>query len=170
MKKMIFYAGAPSRIPVPAGGVTLSCTVKDADSAFPPGPDPYWNPRTITDQEGGFFVFSAPCMTRIYVYQIYASDGTVLVTGEFEVVGNVSRGQNSVPLTQAERVLMALEAKIAGRTLTIQQSKVQVGDRSIEYMNSITELLKWRDYYRRIVAAEKGHAEPRTEVLVMRRK
>lgn len=65
--------------------------------------------------------------------------------------------------------LEALEAKIAGRALTIQQSKVTVGDRSIEYMNSIDELLKWRDHYALLVAKEQGHAAPTALVCRMRR-
>lgn len=65
--------------------------------------------------------------------------------------------------------LEALEAKIAGRALTIQQSKVSVGDRSIEYMNSIEELLKWRDHYALLVAKEQGHAAPTAQVCRLRR-
>ena len=91
----------------------------------------------------------------------------MLDTGSVEIkqdLAHVPSGTAYDPRSQAEITLEALDAKIAGRALTIQQSKVTVGDRSIEYMNSIDELLRWRDHFARVVAIEQGRRPPTAEV------
>jgi len=101
-----------------------------------------------------------------YNWQQYDADGNVLSSGEFTAVQDLAHASASFdPRSEAEITLAALDAKIAGRALTIQQSKVTVGDRSIEYINSIAELLRWRDYYARVVAREHGlPGDPTAEV------
>ena len=73
------------------------------------------------------------------------------------------------PRSDAEKTLAALEAKIAGRVLTIEQSHITIGDRSLQYINSIHELEQWRAFFQRIVNEEHGIKDAKTEVCVLRR-
>lgn len=153
-----FYTGTTARIPVPHGAVTLAYKSSSTASVL------------ITGAEGGFITFPAPSAPGSFFYQIYGASGEVLGAGTFAVEQNLSTAPAGFdPRSDAAKTLEALDAKIAGRALTIQQSKISIGDRSIEYMNSIDELLKWRDHFARIVAAENGHAVPTAEVLKLRR-
>ena len=117
----------------------------------------------------GAFNFQAPATPGRYAWQQYA--GTrVVATGVMVVEQDLATAPDDYdPRSQAEKTLEALDAKIAGRALTIQQSKVTVDGRSIEYMNSIDELLKWRQHFAEQVAKEQGHASPTTEICVLRR-
>ena len=117
----------------------------------------------------GFAAFSilAP---GVFFFQFTAVDGAVLSEGKFTVRQDLAHAADTYdPRSDAVKTLEALDAKIAGRALTIQQSKITVGDRSIEYMNSIEELLKWRDYFARLVAREQGHGSPTAQVFKLRR-
>ena len=117
-----------------------------------------------------FYTIVTPDTPCVCHFQELDSNGNVIGYGEFSIFQDLANASPDFdPRTQAEITLEALEAKIAGRALTIQQSKISVGDRSIEYMNSIDELIKWRDYFKSIVAKEKGHASPKAQVCRLRR-
>lgn len=118
----------------------------------------------------GFYTIDTPDTPCVAYYQELDSNGCVIASGEFAIYQDLANADPDFdPRTPAEITLEALEAKIAGRALTIQQSKITVGDRSIEYMNSIDELIKWRDYFKSVVAKEKGHASFKAQVCRLRR-
>ena len=153
-----FYTGTTARIPAPHGAASLAYKSTGTASVL------------IYGTDGGFFAFPAPSAPGSFFFQIYGESGEVLGAGTFSVEQNLSTATEGFdPRSEAEKTLEALDAKIAGRALTIQQSKISIGDRSIEYMNSIDELLKWRDHFARIVATEQGHASPTAQVLHLRR-
>lgn len=127
------------------------------------------NPAVSIVAENGAFNFSAPETPGRYAWQQYAG-GCVVATGVMVVEQDLATAADDYdPRSQAEKTLEALDAKIAGRALTIQQSKVTVDGRSIEYMNSIDELLKWRQHFVDMVAKEQGHATPTAQVCKLRR-
>ena len=119
----------------------------------------------------GCFVFQTGGTPGRYHYQMSDARGKVIRTGVFDIRQDLAHAPADFdPRSQAAITLEALEAKIAGRALTIQQSKVTIGDRSIDYMNSIDELLKWRDYFARELAKEEGRSLPKVQVCHLRRK
>ena len=121
---------------------------------------------TVTDGE---FVFAAPDRGA-YRFMQYNADGDVIATGAFEILQSLADAPSTYDArSEAEKALEAIDAKIEGRILTLEQSKISIGDRSIEYINSISELLKWRDHYLRIVNKERGIVDAKTEVCVLRR-
>ena len=153
-----FYTGTTCRIPAPHGAERLAYKGTGAAAVL------------VSGTEGGFLVFPAPAAPGSFFYQIYDSAGDILEHGTFNVQQNLANApDNYDPRSEAVKTLEALDAKIAGRALTIQQSKITVGDRSIEYMNSIDELLKWRAYFAKLVAEEEGHGSPTAEVCRLRR-
>lgn len=153
-----FYTGTTCRIPAPHGAISMAYKSTGAAAVL------------VSGTEGGFLVFPAPTVPGSFFYQIYDSSGEIIEHGTFSVLQNLATAPaNFDPRSDAEKTLEALDAKIAGRALTIQQSKITVGDRSIEYMNSIDELLRWRDHFARIVAQEQGHGVPSAEVCRLRR-
>ena len=152
------YTDTTAKIPAPHGAASLTYKKPGASSVTVPGP------------EGGFFLFSAPVAPGSFFYQIFSASGEVMEHGTFEVLQNLATAPADYdPRSIARQTLEALDAKIAGRALTIQQTKITVGDRSIEYMNSIDELLKWRDHFAQVVAAEEGHQPPSAEVCILKR-
>ncbi|MBQ7695567.1 MAG: hypothetical protein IJI85_10355 [Clostridia bacterium] len=154
----ILYTDTTAKIPAPHGAASFTYKKPGASSVTVPGP------------EGGFFIFSAPAAPGSFSFQIFSTSGEVIEHGTFEVRQNLATAPADYdPRSEARKTLEALDAKIAGRALTIQQTKITVGDRSIEYMNSIDELLKWRDHFARIVGAEEGHAPITAEVCLLRR-
>jgi hypothetical protein len=123
----------------------------------------------VTTAEGGFFVFSAPSAGN-YTYQQMDAEGNVLGYGRFPVQQNLATAPaNFDPRSDAEKALEAIEAKIEGRILTVEQKQITIGDRSITYVNSITELERWRDFYKRIVDQEQGIKDCKTEVCYLKR-
>lgn len=127
------------------------------------------SPAVSIVAKNGAFNFPAPDAPGRYAWQQYAG-GCVVATGIMIVEQDLATAADDYdPRSQAEKTLEALDAKIAGRALTIQQSKVTVDGRSIEYMNSIDELLKWRQHFVDMVAKEQGHATPTAQVCVLRR-
>ena len=123
----------------------------------------------VTTAQGGFFVFAAP-LAGNYSYQQTDADGNVVGFGRFPVTQNLATAPaNYDPRSQAEKALEAIEAKIEGRILTVEQKQITIGDRSITYVNSITELERWRDYYKRIVDEEQGIKDCKTEVCYLKR-
>ena len=123
----------------------------------------------VTTAENGFFIFSAPAVGN-YTYQQMDADGNVLGYGRFPVQQNLATAPaNYDPRSDAEKALEAIEAKIEGRILTVEQKQITIGDRSITYVNSITELERWRDYYKRIVDQEQGIKDCKTEVCYLKR-
>ena len=158
--KLVYYTNAEEKIPAPPGAVSLVVRIGTS------------NPIIVPVNSDGFAVFSTGGSPGTGFFQFVAAGGGVLDTGSIELKLDLAHAAGSTPYdprSQAEITLDALEAKIAGRALTIQQSKVTVGDRSIEYMNSIEELLRWRDYFRRVVAKERGQSDLTAQVCVMRR-
>ena len=124
----------------------------------------------VTTVEGGFFVFSAPTTPGQFSYQQADADGNVLGFGRFTVAQNLATAPASYdPRSDAEKTLEAMDAKIAGRVLTLEQSQITIGDRSITYINSIRELERWRDYYQAIVNKEQGISPAKTEVCFLKR-
>ena len=124
----------------------------------------------VTTVEGGFFVFSAPTTPGQFSYQQADADGNVLGFGRFTVAQNLATAPASYdPRSDAEKTLEAIDAKIAGRVLTLEQSQITIGDRSITYINSIRELERWRDYYQAIVNKEQGISPAKTEVCFLKR-
>lgn len=124
----------------------------------------------VTERDGDFFVFSAPETPGNYSYQQTDATGNVLGFGRFPVQQNLATAPDGYdPRSDAEKALEAIEAKIAGRILTLEQKQITIGDRSITYINSINELERWRDYYKRIVDQEQGISPAKTEVCVLKR-
>lgn len=153
-----FYTDTTCHLPAPRGSHRLA--FKSSGSAA----------VVVSFDGSGFFTFPAPAGPGSFFWQIYTETGEVLEHGTFTVLQNLSTApDNFDPRSDAEKTLEALDAKIAGRALTIQQSRITVGDRSIEYMNSIDELLRWRDHFARLVAQEQGHGVPSAEVCRLRR-
>lgn len=124
----------------------------------------------VTTVEGGFFVFSAPTTPGQFSYQQADADGNVLGFGRFTVAQNLATAPASYdPRSDAEKTLEAIDAKISGRVLTLEQSQITIGDRSITYINSIRELERWRDYYQAIVNKEQGISPAKAEVVFLKR-
>jgi hypothetical protein len=124
----------------------------------------------VTTVENGFFVFTAPSAPGKYSYQQTDADGNVVGFGRFPVEQNLATAPaNFDPRSDAEKTLEAIDAKIAGRVLTLEQSQITIGDRSITYINSIRELERWRDYYQQIVNKEQGVSPAKTEVVFLKR-
>ena len=123
----------------------------------------------VTTMESGCFVFAAP-VAGSYCYEQYTDDGDVVKYGAFTVKQSLADAPGTFdPRSDAEKTLAALEAKIAGRVLTIEQSHITIGDRSLQYINSIHELEQWRAYFQRIVDQEHGIKDCKTEVCYIRR-
>lgn len=124
----------------------------------------------VTTVEGGFFVFNAPEVPGSYSYQQTDADGNVLGFGRFPVTQNLATASADFdPRSEAEKALEAIEAKIAGRILTVEQRQITIGDRSITYINSIAELERWKGYYQQIVNREQGIKDCKTEVCYLKR-
>ncbi len=154
---LIFYTGTNAVFPAEPGEVSLH-TKQTTGS-------PVLIPLT---PEAGFSVSSLP--PGVFFFETRTESEVIARRGRFEVKQSIMDAPaNFDPRSLNEQTLEALEAKIAGRALTIQQSKISVGDRSIEYMNSIDELLKWRDYFRREVAKERGLKPLTSDICVLKR-
>ena len=124
----------------------------------------------VTTLDGGFFVFSAPSVVGNYSFQQTNADGDVVQFGRFPVAQNLATAPaNYDPRSDAEKALEAIEAKIAGRILTVEQRQITIGDRSITYINSISELERWKGYYQQIVNREQGIKDCKTEVCYLKR-
>lgn len=152
-----FYTKTQITIPAAPGAVQLA--FKTAGSAT----------VMVNVNDDNKFSFPAGDLPGTFVYQQADDAGQVVFTGAFTVDQNlIDAPADWDPRSMNEQTLEALEAKIAGRALTIQQSRISIGDRSIDYMNSIEELTKWRDYFRKEVAKEKGHGTPTAMVCRLR--
>lgn len=82
-------------------------------------------------------------------------DGEVLSQDTLEVKQNLAYVTSGYdPISPARKILEAIDAYLAGRA-TEQMKKVQIGDKLIEY-SSYDELMKWREYYAKIVRKEEG--------------
>lgn len=124
----------------------------------------------VTTRDDSFFNFNAPEAPGQYSYQQADADGNVVGFGRFTVQQNLATAQDGFdPRSDAEKALEALDAKIAGRILTVEQRQITIGDRSITYINSIQELEKWRNYYQQLVNRENGIKDCKTEVCVLKR-
>lgn len=124
----------------------------------------------VTTLDGGFFVFSAPSVVGNYSFQQTNADGDVVQFGRFPVAQNLATASADFdPRSEAEKALEAIEAKIAGRILTVEQRQITIGDRSITYINSIAELERWKGYYQQLVNREQGIKDCKTEVCYLKR-
>lgn len=124
---------------------------------------------TVTTLTDGAFVFRAPA-AGTYCFQQMNASGDVIRTGRFVVNQSlVDAPAGYDPRSEAEKALEAIEAKIAGRILTLEQSQITIGDRSIQYINSITELERWRTHFQQIVNRENGINDCKTELCILRR-
>ena len=124
----------------------------------------------VTNVENGFFVFTAPTTAGKYSYQQTDANGNVIGFGRFPVEQNLATAPaNYDPRSDAEKTLEAIDAKIAGRVLTLEQSQITIGDRSITYINSMTELERWRAHFQQIVNREQGISDCKTEVCYLKR-
>ena len=154
---LIFFTNTTAVIPAPAGACSFAYKTPGAAVVV------------VSDIVDGSISFSVST-PGVFFFQFSDAAGQSLSEGTFTVRQDLAHAAADYdPRSEAAKTLEALEAKIAGRALTIQQSKITVGDRSIEYMNSIEELLKWRDYFARIVAKEEGRGVPTAQVCILRR-
>ena len=155
----MYYTGTSIRFP--AGKTAVSMAYK-----LTPGTTATVVVETLVDSA---FVFTVTAPGS-YRYQQYDADGNVVVSGSFKVEQNLADAPASYDArSEAEKALEAIDAKIEGRILTLEQSKISIGDRSIEYINSIDELLRWREHFQRQVNKENGIVDAKTEVCIMRR-
>ena len=157
---MAFYTSTDISFPAVSGAAVLVYKLAAASSTAS---------VTVTTLTDGSFVFRAPA-AGTYCFQQNDQDGNVLATGRFVVNQSLADAPAGYdPRSEAEKALEAIEAKIAGRILTLEQSQITIGDRSIQYINSITELERWRTHYQQIVNRENGIYDCKTEVCILRR-
>ena len=157
----MYYTDTTIRFPAASGAVQMAFKLLSATSGAS---------TVVTTMENGFFVFSAPTATGNYSYQQTNDEGDVVQFGRFHVAQNLATAPaNYDPRTENEKALEALEAKIAGRILTVEQRQITIGDRSITYINSIGELEKWKAYYQQLVNREQGIKDAKTEVCILKR-
>ena len=153
----IFYTNSTAALAAPSNAASFVLKKSGALPSVSP----------VTDSPVTFLTGETPCSA---VFQFLSSDGNVLSEGEITIRQDLAHA----PLdydhrSEARKTLEALDAKIAGRALTIQQSRISVDGKSIDYINSIDELMKWRNYFARLVAKEEGHADPKNQLCVLRR-
>jgi len=157
MNELKFYTNSTATVTAVPGAVSL--VYKKSGTA----------PVTVAVSDG-VFTFSTGADPGSFYFQMVDADGGVIASGMFTVLQDIAHAEADFdPRSDAVKTLEALDAKIAGRALTIQQSKISVGDRSIEYMNSIDELLKWREHFATLVAREQGRGTPKAQVCKLRR-
>lgn len=89
-----------------------------------------------------------------YVLQ-FMLNGEVLSQDTLEVKQNIAYADQSYsPSSQARQILQAIDDYLAG-IASSQQRRVRIGDKQIEY-SSYDELMKWRDYYAKLVRKEEN--------------
>jgi hypothetical protein len=155
----MYYTGTSIRLPAASNAVQMAYKLA-------PGTTATVVVDTLAD---GAFVFTVN-VPGSYRYQQYNDSGDVVMFGSFTVQQNLATAPaNYDARSEAEKALEAIDAKIEGRILTLEQSKITIGDRSIEYINSIDELLRWREHYQRQVNKEQGIVDAKTEVCILRR-
>lgn len=157
----MYYTSTTIRFPAAATAVQMAFKLLSATSGAS---------TIVTTVEDGYFVFNAPTNPGNYAYQQYDADGNIKMTGRFAVEQNLATaGDDYDPRSDAEKTLEAIDAKIAGRVLTLEQSQITIGDRSITYINSINELERWRDHFQQIVNREQGLKPYKNEVCFLKR-
>ena len=104
-----------------------------------------------------------------YTYQLFKGD-QVLLQDVIQIKQNLKYTTSSYnPKSQNQIILQALQATLAGRA-TSAQDFVKIGDKEIHYL-AYDELLKWRDYYQKLVRKEQGKASTiRVEKVYYRQK
>lgn len=156
----MYYTDTTIRFPAASGAVQMAFKLLSATSTAS---------TVVTTMEGGFFVFAAPSVTGNYSFQQTNDEGDVVQFGRFPVQQNLATAPDGYdPRSDAEKALEAIEAKIAGRILTVEQRQITIGDRSITYINSIAELEKWKGYYQQLVNREQGIKDCKTEVCYLK--
>lgn len=157
----MYYTDTTIRFPAASGAVQMAFKLLSATSGAS---------TVVTTLENGFFVFSAPTATGNYAFQQTNDEGDVVQFGRFPVAQNLATAPSGYdPRSENEKALEAIEAKIAGRILTVEQRQITIGDRSITYINSIQELEKWKGYYQQLVNKEQGIKDCKTEVCILKR-
>ena len=88
-------------------------------------------------------------------YLQYMLDDAVVATDRITLHQNLlTASEDYDPRSEAEKILDAIEAMLAGRATT-QQRQISIDGQSIQY-SSFSELIEWKNYFVRKVAEEKG--------------
>lgn len=142
-------------------GFKLKYAVKTAESILVIKGDHF---KVIYDEveevEGKYFISVSSDETSTFPvgelkYQVLNTEG-IEEEGDFIVLANFALVDESESIKSLnEQYLDAIEAQIAGKATSAQQS-MSVGDKSISYC-TIDELFKLREYFSGKVAAEKGN-------------
>lgn len=149
---MVYYTDLSYDIPAPPGAEKLALMM------LPSG-----TPEVVAAQNGMFHLSTSGKTAGRYAYQIFDAQG-VMLSGTLELRNNILSGGD--PRSQAEITLEAIDAALANRA-TVQQRRISVGDKSIEY-STLSELLQWREHYARLVRIEQGKAPSlRREIYIL---
>lgn len=140
---LLYYTDSNYEITAPPGAVKMAWML------LPSG-----TPEIILPENGVFRLSTAGKTPGRYVYQIFSLH-TVIAFGNIEIRHSLLSGSGD-PRSNAEITLEAIDAALANRA-TVQQRRITVGDKSIEY-STLAELLQWREHYARIVRQEQGKA------------
>jgi len=114
-------------------------------------------------ERDGYYLFQAASATtagfevgfyhwQLEITQTSSGNRIVLGTGEFEIIGDLDNN-GADPRTHAEVMLDKIEGLLVGRA-DKDVSSYSIQGRSISKM-TISDLLLWRDYYRKEVTKER---------------
>lgn len=107
-------------------------------------------------ESGVYKVFGFKDQRVVFEDEIQVLQGITTATEDFDF-----RSKNEIAL---EAIICFLQGKA-----TAQQRRIKVGDKQIEY-SSFEQLIKWKNYFQKQVRKEKGKsANPKNEVLKLRR-
>lgn len=104
------------------------------------------------------------------VYKVFGfNDQKVVFEDEIQVLQGITDAPEDYDFRSKNQIaLEAITAFLQG-TANSQQRRVKVGDKQIEY-SSFEQLIKWKNYFQKQVRKEKGKsANPKNEVLKLRR-
>jgi hypothetical protein len=103
--------------------------------------------------DAGDYLLQARVTSGGVVYQLNGQQGLPQLNHRLQVVRDAAEHSSGYDLrSHAQIVLDALEATIAGKA-TKDQSAYTIGNRSMSHL-APDELLRWRDYYARLVGNE----------------
>ena len=105
--------------------------------------------------EDNFFLIDTESYEAGEYYLQYQRENQIIREDKIQIKENLAFVDESYdPRSEAEKTLEAIDAMLQGRA-TAQQQRVQIGDKSIQY-STLDELLKWRDYFAKLVRKESG--------------
>ena len=111
--------------------------------------------KTETVIEDNFFLIDTENYEAGEYYLQYQKEKQIIREDKIQIKENLAFVDESYdPRSEAEKTLEAIDAMLQGRA-TAQQQRVQIGDKSIQY-STLDELLKWRDYFAKLVRKESG--------------